>query len=174
MLTRFLETALSAHRILVRILARPSRISYVSVHRDNVKRIEIQIEREREKERKGRNGRNGVEKSVSVRRRNGKRRRGRLYLNTAECLVMNHRQSEPSRGQLASAKTVIPVDDHSNALRTAIWPGDSDNNLPPTALSTAGEEEGEGSRCAIQAVYGLFCCIGAKVGCLSSRTNDPP
>lgn len=92
MLTRFLETALSAHRILVRILARPSRISYVSVHRDNVKRIEIQIERERERERKGRNGRNGVEKSVSV------RRRGRLYLNTAECLVMNHRQSEPSRG----------------------------------------------------------------------------
>lgn len=51
MLTRFLETALSAHRILVRILARPSRISYVSVHRDNVKRIEIQIERERERER---------------------------------------------------------------------------------------------------------------------------
>lgn len=50
MLTRFLETALSAHRILVRILARPSRISYVSVHRDNVKRIEIQIERERERE----------------------------------------------------------------------------------------------------------------------------
>lgn len=44
----FPGNGLSAHRMLVRIFARPSRISYVSVHRDNAKRIEIQMERERE------------------------------------------------------------------------------------------------------------------------------
>lgn len=51
------------------------------VHRDNVKRIEIQIERvserdrERERETEGRKKRSR-EETVSVRRRNGERRKG--------------------------------------------------------------------------------------------------
>ena len=105
--------------------------------------------------------------------------RGRLYLNTAECLVMNHRQSEPSRGQLASAKTVIPVDDHSNALRTAIWPGDSDNNSPPTVLSSnAGEEEGGGRDPAapFRRYMDSFAASGQKLGAYPPPTilPDPP
>lgn len=105
--------------------------------------------------------------------------RGRLYLNTAECLVMNHRQSEPSRGQLASAKTVIPVDDHSNALRTAIWPGDSDNNSPPTVLSSnAGEEEGGGRDPAapFRQYMDSFAASGQKLGAYPPPTilPDPP
>lgn len=43
-----------------------ARISYVSVHRDNVKRIEIQIEREKERERREERKKRSRKKSVSV------------------------------------------------------------------------------------------------------------
>lgn len=74
---------------------------------------------------------------------------------------------------------MIPVDDHSNALRTAIWPGDSDNNSPPTVLSSnAGEEEGGGRDPAapFRRYMDSFAASGQKLGAYPPPTilPDPP